>query len=96
MDDVVQAEPTAEELAAERARERHERYHQQLAEYNMQPHPRLQALLGDLQAPRHDLHDRIGAIQNGLIRLVQIIMAHTPEAGPVPVEETEETPHGEG
>ncbi len=63
--------PTQEELAAQAEQQR-------IAEFNAHPHTQVTALLKELSAPRHDIHDRLGAVHNGLIRLAQLVLQHTP------------------
>jgi len=51
---------------------------QRIAEFNAHPHTQITALLKELSAPRHDIHDRLGAVHNGLIRMAQLVLQHTP------------------
>ena len=49
-----------------------------------------------MSSPGHDINDRVGAVQRGLMRLIQIVTAHTPEPPPHPDEVVKEEDHGEG
>ena len=94
------AELTPEQIAANKEQAKADAAAQErakvLSEYHSHPGVQLRALTKDMSSPGHDINDRVGAVQRGLMRLIQIVTAHTPEPPPHPDEVVKEEDHGEG
>ena len=54
-----------------------------IAAHGAHPHTQLRAILKDMQAPGNlDVNARIGVLHHSLSRLVQVVLAHTPNDVP--------------
>lgn len=81
--EILEAAPSPEELEARTLAQEH-------ADWMDHPHSQLSQIVDDLQVPRVDINDRIGAIQRNTLALAQFLRRHAGEAPPKPGEKQEE------
>ena len=75
--------PTLDEIDAQEEAAKQQARADAIAAHGAHPHTQLRAILKDMQAPGNlDVNARIGVLHQSLSRLVQVVLAHTPNDVP--------------